>query len=46
MIKKNKGQLSLKDWYTAVTSYGISPDTIAEVAKISIPDNLYYYIDE
>ena len=33
MIKKNKGKMTLKDWYTAVTSYGISPDTVSEVAN-------------
>ncbi len=36
----------LEDWYTAVTSWGIPPDTIAHLSKQSIPDNLYLYIDE
>ena len=29
MLKKNKNKMSLKDWYTAVTSWGIPPDTIS-----------------
>lgn len=41
-----KPVLSLEDWYTAVTSWGIPSDTIAKISGNSIPDNLYYYIDE
>lgn len=41
-----KPKLTLEDWYTAVTSWGIPSDTIAKISGNSIPDNLYYYIDE
>jgi alanyl-tRNA synthetase len=41
-----KPVLTLEDWYTAVTSWGIPSDTIAKISKNQIPDNLYYYIDE
>lgn len=37
--------MSLEDWYTAVTSWGIPSDTIAKISGNAIPDNLYYYID-
>lgn len=46
LLKKSGGKLTLKDWYTAVTSWGISPDKIQELSNLTIPDNLYYYIDE
>ena len=38
--------MSLQDWYVAVTSWGIAPDTISKLSKLHVPDNLYYYIDE
>lgn len=41
-----KPQLSLEDWYVAVTSWGIPSDTISKISGNPIPDNLYYYIDE
>lgn len=43
---KKKKELSLEDWHTAVTAWGISPDVICQFLKIQIPDNLYYYIAE
>ena len=43
---KKKKELSLKDWHTAVTAWGISPDVISQFLKKPIPDNLYYYIAE
>ena len=46
LLKKKKGKLVLDDWFTAVTAWGIPPDTIFELSKIPIPDNLYLYIDE
>jgi alanyl-tRNA synthetase len=41
-----KPQLTLEDWYVAVTSWGIPSDTISKISGNPIPDNLYYYIDE
>ena len=41
-----KPQLTLEDWYVAVTSWGIPSDTISQISGNPIPDNLYYYIDE
>ena len=41
-----KPQLSLEDWYLAVTSWGIPSDTVSKISGNPIPDNLYYYIDE
>ena len=45
LVDKKK-LLSLEDWYIAVTSWGIPADTIAKISNSSIPDNLYYFIDE
>ena len=43
---KKKKELSLEDWHTAVTAWGISPDVISQHLKTPIPDNLYYFIAE
>jgi alanyl-tRNA synthetase len=43
---KKKKTLTLEDWETAVTAWGISPDVISHFLKTPIPDNLYYYIAE
>jgi alanyl-tRNA synthetase len=46
LIKKKKGNLELKDWILCVTSWGISPDKIAEISGLPVPGNLYYKIIE
>lgn len=43
MIKKKK-ILSLEDWMVVMTSWGIPADTISQISKQAIPDNLYYVI--
>jgi len=44
LIAKKKGTLKIDDWITCIQSWGISADTISEVAKLPIPGNLYYEI--
>jgi len=44
LLKKNKSKLTIADWITAMQSWGIPADKIAEVAKVPIPGNLYYEI--
>lgn len=44
LLKKNKNKLTIADWITAMQSWGIPADKIAEVAKVPIPGNLYYEI--
>lgn len=46
LLTKKKGQLTLEDWFTAVTSWGLPADTIAELSQQPMPDKLYYYISE
>ena len=46
LLKKRKNKLEIKDWITAVTAWGLPADTIAELSKTPIPDNLYYNIAE
>ena len=46
LLSKRKGKLRQEDWLTAVTSWGLPPDTISELSKTPIPDNLYYIISE
>lgn len=36
--------MTIDDWIVAVTSWGISPDVIAQVTGIPAPGNLYYEI--
>ena len=43
---KKKKKLDLEDWYTAVTTWGISADVISDYLKTPIPDNLYLHIAE
>lgn len=43
MIKKKK-TLALEDWMVVMTSWGIPADTISQISKQAIPDNLYYVI--
>ena len=45
-FSKKKKTLTLEDWHTAVTAWGISPDVISQYLNTPIPDNLYYYIAE
>eukprot|EP00477_Mikrocytos_mackini_P000567 GAHX01000605.1.p1 GENE.GAHX01000605.1~~GAHX01000605.1.p1 ORF type:complete len:992 (-),score=193.88 GAHX01000605.1:1573-4548(-) len=42
---KNK-KLSMEDWVVAVSSWGISPDKIAQATNQSVPPNLYLEISE
>ena len=44
LLKKNKSKLSIDDWITAMQSWGIPADKIAEVSQTPIPGNLYYEI--
>ena len=41
LLKKDKGKLSLDNWILAIQSEGIPADTISEICKLQIPDNLY-----
>ena len=41
LIKQRKGKLTIDDWITAMQSWGIPPDTIAEVSKSEKPGDLY-----
>lgn len=41
LVSKKKGKLSLDDWITAMQSWGIPADVIAQVCKTEIPGNLY-----
>jgi len=41
-LMKKKNGLSLDDWITAMTAWGIPADIISEVTKQPIPGNLYY----
>lgn len=34
----------MDDWILAVTSYGIPPDSVAQISKQAVPGNLYYEI--
>lgn len=43
MLKKTK-TLTVEDWITAVTAYGIPADKIAEITKTPIPGNFYYVL--
>ena len=44
--KSSKGPLTLEQWYTAVTAWGVPPDVVALSMGVAVPDNLYYYIAE
>ncbi|KAL7712647.1 Alanine--tRNA ligase [Entamoeba marina] len=46
LLKKKKGVLNVNDWIVAMKSYGVSPDKIAEVSKLEVPDNLYIKLSE
>ena len=46
LLAKKKNELTIDDWFVAVTSWGLPPDTISELSKKPIPDKLYYYISE
>ena len=41
-LMKKKNGLSLDDWITAMTAWGIPADIISEVTKQPVPGNLYY----
>ena len=43
-LTKGKKQMTMDDWIVAVTSWGISPDIIAQVTGKPAPGNLYYEI--
>ena len=45
-LTKNNNKLELKDWFTFITSNGVTPEVISEISGQPIPDNLYYYIEE
>ncbi|KAL0245356.1 hypothetical protein GEMRC1_009435 [Eukaryota sp. GEM-RC1] len=45
VLKKNP-ILELNDWIKLVTSFGLSPDKIAEISGQTVPSNLYYEIAE
>jgi len=44
LIQKKKNKLSIDDWILAMTSWGIPLDTIAQLAGVPAPGNLYYEI--
>jgi alanyl-tRNA synthetase len=44
LLSKNKGKLSLDNWIMVMQSWGIPADAIAEICKVSVPDNLYAVI--
>jgi alanyl-tRNA synthetase len=44
LLTKKGGKLTLDDWDLCMSSYGIPADTIAEISKLEIPPNLYYFI--
>jgi uncharacterized membrane protein YoaT (DUF817 family) len=41
VLKKQGGKLSMKDWMTAMQSWGIPADSISKISGIPIPNNLY-----
>ena len=46
LVKKSGGTLTLTDWLTAATTFGIAPDAIAEHVNQAIPADLYSKIAE
>lgn len=46
LLKKQNGNLSIDDWIIALQTWGIPAETIAEISKKQIPNNLYYEIAE
>ena len=46
LLKKQKGELTIDNWITAMQSWGIPADTISKIAGLPIPNNLYYVIAE
>jgi alanyl-tRNA synthetase len=47
LVKKLKGKpLSMDDWITCVTSWGISADTVAKLTGLEVPGTLYAEIAE
>lgn len=43
---KKKSEMSLDDWYTAITGYGIPANQVEEITGKPIPENLYHFIAE
>ena len=46
LLKKNKGKLSIDDWILAMQTWGIPADSVSQISKLPIPNNLYYEIAE
>lgn len=46
ILKKQGGKLSIKDWMTAMQSWGIPADSISKISGLEIPNNLYMQIAE
>ena len=44
LITKRKNKLTMDDWITAMQSWGIPADKIAELSGTAIPGDLYYEI--
>jgi len=44
LIAKRKNKLTMDDWITAMQSWGIPADKIAELSGTPIPGDLYYEI--
>ena len=41
VLKKQGGKLTIKDWITAMQSWGIPADSISQISGLPIPNNLY-----
>lgn len=46
LLKKGKGKLSIEDWVTIVTTFGLNADQVSELTGIPVPDNLYSRVAE
>jgi alanyl-tRNA synthetase len=44
LMKKRNNKLTLDDWITCTTSWGLPADTVAAITKTDIPGNLWYEI--
>lgn len=45
MLKKT-GTLTVNDWVTIVTTFGMDPDTVSKITGIEVPGDLYCKIAE
>jgi len=45
-LMKKSGTLSINDWVTAVTTFGLDPDSVAKISNSPVPDDLYCKISE